>query len=98
QKGIIHRDLKPANVMLTAQRAAGSGDSSTGVVSVSEALYGTPKIADFGLAKRLEEEHGQTRSGTVLGTPSYMSPEQAEGKSKDVGPLADVYALGAILY
>ena len=55
------------------------------------------KITDFGLAKQLEVE-GQTQSGTVLGTPSYMAPEQASGKSKGVGPLADVYALGAILY
>jgi serine/threonine-protein kinase len=59
---------------------------------------GTPKITDFGLAKRLEEDSGQTRSGTVLGTPSYMAPEQAEGRTEDVGPLSDVYSLGAILY
>jgi eukaryotic-like serine/threonine-protein kinase len=59
---------------------------------------GTPKIVDFGLAKRLDADMGQTRSGAVIGTPSYMAPEQAEGKSKEVGPLADVYALGAILY
>jgi serine/threonine-protein kinase len=59
---------------------------------------GTPKIGDFGLAKKLEEDAGQTRTGTVLGTPSYMSPEQAEGKIAEVGPLSDVYSLGAILY
>jgi WD40 repeat protein len=58
---------------------------------------GTPKVADFGLAKRLGEA-GQTHSGAVLGTPSYMAPEQADGQSKEVGPAADVYALGAILY
>jgi tetratricopeptide (TPR) repeat protein len=58
---------------------------------------GTPKITDFGLAKRLEEE-GQTITGQVVGTPSYMAPEQARGDSRSVGPLADVYALGAILY
>src|SRR5262249_17746634 len=55
-----------------------------------------PKITDFGLAKRLDEA-GDTRTGAVLGTPSYMAPEQAEGKVKEVGPLSDVYALGAIL-
>jgi serine/threonine protein kinase len=59
---------------------------------------GTPKITDFGLAKRLEEESGQTHSGTILGTPSYMAPEQAEGKIHEVGPLSDIYGLGAILY
>jgi serine/threonine-protein kinase len=61
------------------------------------ALDGTPKIADFGLAKELEKDVGQTPSGTILGTPSYMAPEQA-GARKDVGPTADVYSLGAILY
>jgi formylglycine-generating enzyme required for sulfatase activity len=58
---------------------------------------GTPKITDFGLAKKLDEA-AQTASGAVMGTPSYMAPEQAGGKSADIGPLADVYALGAILY
>ncbi len=58
---------------------------------------GTPKITDFGLAKRLQED-GQTETGQVLGSPSYIPPEQAQGRSKDVGPTADVYALGAILY
>jgi serine/threonine-protein kinase len=59
---------------------------------------GSPKVTDFGLAKRLEDDSGQTRSGTIVGTPSYMAPEQAEGRLKDVGPLADVYGLGAVLY
>jgi WD40 repeat protein len=59
---------------------------------------GTPKISDFGLAKRLEDDSGQTATGTVLGTASYMSPEQARGQGRAVGPATDVYALGAILY
>ncbi len=58
---------------------------------------GTPRITDFGLAKRLDEA-GQTTTGTILGTPSYMAPEQAQGRASDIGPLCDVYALGAILY
>jgi serine/threonine-protein kinase len=62
------------------------------------AADGTPKITDFGLAKKLEEDSGQTRHGAVLGTPSYMAPEQAEGHTDMVGPLSDVYSLGAILY
>jgi tetratricopeptide (TPR) repeat protein len=59
---------------------------------------GVPKVADFGLAKRLEVEEGHTRTGEVLGTPSYMAPEQAQGLVRQIGPPADVYALGAILY
>ena len=59
---------------------------------------GVPKITDFGLAKHLAAEDGQTLSGTVMGTPSYMPPEQACGLIDQVGPLSDVYSLGAILY
>jgi eukaryotic-like serine/threonine-protein kinase len=59
---------------------------------------GTPKVTDFGLAKRLDSVAGQTQTGVILGTPSYMAPEQAGGKREAVGPLADVYALGAVLY
>lgn len=63
------------------------------------AADGSPKVTDFGLAKRVGEGGSDlTASGTVLGTPSYMAPEQAAGKQKEVGHLADVYALGAILY
>ncbi len=62
------------------------------------AADGTPKIADFGLAKRFDDDSGPTQTGAVLGTPSYMAPEQAAGQTKSVGPAADVYGLGAILY
>jgi eukaryotic-like serine/threonine-protein kinase len=59
---------------------------------------GEPKVSDFGLVKRLEDDAGQTQSGSILGTPSYMAPEQAEGKNKEIGPRSDLYALGGILY
>ena len=59
--------------------------------------HDNPKVTDFGLAKLMSTDSGQTRTGAVLGTPSYMSPEQASGR-KDVGPASDIYSLGAILY
>jgi serine/threonine protein kinase len=59
---------------------------------------GRPKIGDFGLAKMVDAPAGWTASGAILGTPSYMAPEQAGGKTTEIGPAADVYALGAILY
>ncbi len=91
QRGIVHRDLKPANVLLAAcGLAPGAKPQAAGWV---------PKITDFGLVKRLlEEEGGQTRSGELLGTPSYMAPEQTASTSHPIGPATDVYALGAILY
>jgi predicted Zn finger-like uncharacterized protein len=82
QTGIVHRDLKPANVMM----AAG----------------GEPVVMDFGLAKRVTDvdpnEAKLTRDGGLLGTPSYMAPEQVKGDSAAIGPATDVYALGVILF
>jgi serine/threonine protein kinase/tetratricopeptide (TPR) repeat protein len=113
ERGIIHRDLKPANILLTVgsgQWALGSEEkvrSQRSEVSREPAallptahcpLPTFPKIADFGLAKLLDEGDGHTLSGAPLGTPSYMAPEQAEGRMSAVGPAADIYALGAILY
>jgi eukaryotic-like serine/threonine-protein kinase len=62
------------------------------------AADGTPKIADFGLVKRLDDLATLTHTGAILGTPCYMAPEQAAGAGREVGPLSDVYALGAVLY
>jgi hypothetical protein len=59
---------------------------------------GTPRITDFGLAKQLDVEDAPTLTGRVMGTPSYMAPEQAQGKIHEIGPAADIYALGAVLY
>jgi len=59
---------------------------------------GNPRVTDFGLAKKVQGDSGLTGSGQIMGTPSYMPPEQAGGKRGEVGPLADVYALGATLY
>jgi hypothetical protein len=93
RKGIIHRDLKPGNVLL----AAAADEPAL------NCAWGWPKLTDFGLARRQASpgsqpgEAGLTHTGAVLGTPGYMAPEQADGRS-DVGPAADVYGLGAILY
>ncbi len=101
--GVIHRDLKPANVLLSGDRNQGTADRETRDAGPDVGL--TPgswilsaKITDFGLAKLLASEGTLTESGAVLGTPGYMPPEQASGDAKRVGPEADVYALGAILY
>jgi tRNA A-37 threonylcarbamoyl transferase component Bud32/tetratricopeptide (TPR) repeat protein len=61
-------------------------------------LEGVPKISDFGLAKLLDDDSSGTSSGEILGTPSYMAPEQVEGRTEGVGPAADLYSLGVILY
>ncbi len=111
EAGVVHRDLKPANILLQdvttgdtgdtgkARQQKGLNSSSSLVPPVSPAVKSSvPKITDFGLAKQLDSDAGQTGSGAILGTPSYMAPEQAEGRAHQVGPAADVYALGAILY
>jgi WD40 repeat protein len=94
-RGVLHRDLKPGNVLLDTSApgvpaAAENGDGSLGFI---------PRVTDFGLAKLLQEAtEDQTRSGALVGTVRYMAPEQAAGKSKAIGPAADIHALGAILY
>jgi eukaryotic-like serine/threonine-protein kinase len=94
--GIVHRDLKPANILL----ASGGLVSAGGDLSVPPAepslRAAVPKIADFGLAK--QQERNLTATSAILGTPSYMAPEQAAGDNRLVGPAADIHALGAILF
>jgi tetratricopeptide (TPR) repeat protein len=100
ESGIVHRDLKPANILIAyaGSRHSRLDDLGSGLAAAASELAGwVPKITDFGLAKQLQGT-SQTESGLIMGTPSYMAPEQAEGRSREVGPAADVYALGAILY
>jgi tetratricopeptide (TPR) repeat protein len=96
-RGIVHRDLKPANILLEPLGigAPGGADGETETFDPDRWL---PKITDFGLAKRLDVDSSQTQSGTLLGTPSYMAPEQADGQGRPITPSVDIYALGAILY
>jgi serine/threonine protein kinase/WD40 repeat protein len=101
QRGIVHRDLKPANILLQRQDRDGNllTQETQGVAAFAlQSSFFLPKITDFGLAKQLDADLGQTSSGAIIGTPSYMAPEQADGQSRDIGAAADVYALGAILY
>jgi serine/threonine protein kinase/Tfp pilus assembly protein PilF len=95
-RGIVHRDLKPANVLLQiAAGGLGAADRESEMQGPKSEIH---KISDFGLAKLLDTESGHTRTGDLLGTPRYMAPEQAQGWVRSVGPVTDVYSLGAILY
>jgi serine/threonine protein kinase len=106
--GVIHRDLKPANILMEGPVVTGHArgkriDRRSDHRTLTSTLL-TPKITDFGVAKCAGGEWdprdvgGPTATGELLGTPSYMAPEQAMVSRQPVGPAADVYALGAILY
>ena len=96
-KGVIHRDLKPANVLLEIVEPSFSG-KEVGANFDRDASAYRPRITDFGLAKLVQSDAHLTGSGQVVGTPSYMPPEQAAGHTRDIRETADVYSLGAILY
>jgi serine/threonine protein kinase/WD40 repeat protein len=96
EQGLIHRDLKPANILLPPPVSPAPGTESASSTRSGVVPEPPVKVTDFGLVKRLDQDD-LSRTGELLGTPSYMAPEQASGR-KDVGPGADVYALGVILY
>src|SRR5438874_2586477 len=106
ERKIVHRDLKPANILLAPipkseirNQSGGDSDSAFALNSEFRIADFLPKITDFSLAKRLDSDStAWTRDGDVLGTASYMAPEQAAGRVSTIGPAVDIYALGAILY
>jgi serine/threonine protein kinase len=96
-RGIVHRDLKPANILLEPAILDDDHDDKGDHLEAAH-YYGVPKVSDFGLCKRTDDDGDPVRYGDVVGTPLYMAPEQAKGETEDVGPAADIYSLGAILY
>jgi serine/threonine protein kinase len=96
--GVIHRDLKPANIMLEFVDKENATVRPCPVPASYSPATCRVRILDFGIAKMLDRQTQRTRDGDVVGTPNYMSPEQASGNSSKVDPRSDVFSLGVMLF
>ena len=100
-QGIVHRDLKPANIILvlnTDKAQQTDPLDSTRPEPDNTLDQFSPRVTDFGLARLQQQAVRETTSSLLLGSPNYMSPEQAEGRLHDAGPRSDIFSLGAVLY
>ncbi len=98
QRGIVHRDLKPANILLQPTPPAENWYAASAGAIEANQVYGVPKVSDFGVAKRIDDGDAPGCYGGIVGTAVYMAPEQAKGQPEEIGPAADIYSLGVILY
>ena len=96
QSGIVHRDIKPSNILLASKTCEQVDESEEIKIKPLDSYQA--KLADFGLAKWSDGDQHRTQSSMVVGTPLFMSPEQAAGQTDRIGPATDVFALGAVLY
>ena len=98
QRGIVHRDLKPANILLQPTPPTENWYAASAGAIEANQVYGVPKVNDFGVAKRIDDSDAPGCYGGIVGTAVYMAPEQAKGQPEEIGPAADIYSLGVILY
>jgi len=98
QRGIVHRDLKPANILLQPTPPTENWYAASAGAIEANQVYGVPKVSDFGVAKRIDDSDAPGCYGGIVGTAVYMAPEQAKEQPEEIGPAADIYSLGVILY